>query len=209
VIFTLEPVSGPDIEPVTLEEMKRDLGEFAGITARDTDISGLITGAREWAEDFTGCALVDQAWRLTVEQMAAPRRGVQWAADADWSRGGILLRRSPVLGITSFKTVDSSNTETDVDPTTYALVDADSKWPRIVALNGGTWTSGVFRIVLRAGYADRTGSPQQDASVIPQRFKTAIRLHVKAHYDADENMDRLVKAAEAMLKPLRTHLGFA
>ena len=211
MIFTLEPVTGPDIEPVTVEELKRDLGEFSGVTDKDADMAALITSAREWAENLTGLACIDQTWRLTVGQPATlPVRGaVSWAADNAWSRCGILLRRSPVLSIVSFGTVDADGVETAVDPADYALREADSKWPRIVALGGAAWTTGTFRILLRAGYADRKASPQQDASVVPARLKQAIRLPAQAHFDADENMERLIKAATALLAPTKTGLGMA
>ena len=63
--YALERVSGPDIEPITLAEAKRHLGEFDDVTTRDDDVSGLIQAAREWVEDYTARALIDQTWRLT------------------------------------------------------------------------------------------------------------------------------------------------
>ena len=98
-------------------------------------------------------------------------------------------------------------TETTIDSDTYALREPDAKRPRMVALTGATWPNATeLRITFRAGYADQTGSPQEDASVVPQRFKQAIMLWVKGNYNEDEDC---MRAAKALLKPLRTYSGFA
>ena len=47
-------------------EMKRHLRCFMSVTDEDADITNLIAAAREWAEDYTGRALVDQTWRLSL-----------------------------------------------------------------------------------------------------------------------------------------------
>jgi len=211
--FVLEPVSGPDIEVVTLAEAKRQMGAFMSVTDRDTDIEALIVNAREWAEGFTGRALVDETWRLTIDGTGRfPASDVSGASvgDTTWVRGGLYLRKSPVLAIVSVATLDAAGESTTVAADTYALREEDSKWPRIVLLNGGTWGSGITQITFRAGYADRTGSPVETASVVPERFKQAIKLHVEAHYDKDPvMMQKLLDAAEALIRPERCELGFS
>ncbi|MBI4291316.1 MAG: phage head-tail connector protein [Betaproteobacteria bacterium] len=215
MIFTLERVSQPDIEPVTLEEMRRHLRVTQ--TDTDTDITGLIVAAREWAEDYTWRALVDQSWRLTLDEYASAYANVDsdtvsgyrgaWVRSAD---NTILLRRSPVLAITSFVSVDSAGVETAIDAATYALREADSKWPRLVPLPGANWTSGPLRITFRAGFADRVSSPQQDADSVPFRFKAAMRLYAEALFDRDERMMKLLlEAAQGLLKPERAQLSLA
>lgn len=207
--FVLEPVSGPDIEPVTVDEMKVHLGEYTTQTDRDDEIEALITSAREWVEDFTGRVLIEQAWRLTVGPdvfVPADSTTGEIADGAD----GIHLRRSPALAITSVATVGSDGEETEVDAADYQLREGDSKWPRVVLLNGGSWSTGTTRIEFRAGFADRTVSPQQDATAVPARFKQAMKLHVEAHYDRDmAMMEKLLKAAENLIRPERCHVGLA
>jgi len=100
VRFALERLSDPSIEPVTLTQAKLHLREDDD--AHDDEITALITGAREWAEDFTGRALVDQMWRLTIANDAwtpiVPLAPVSVCGYWDW-RGEIWLRRSPVLAV--------------------------------------------------------------------------------------------------------------
>lgn len=164
--FLLERTAEPEIEPITLAEMKRHLRLFDDITSEDNDVSGLITVAREWVEEYTGRALIDQTWRLTVE---------------DYTTGVIMLRRSPVLAVLSMVSVDAEGAETTIDASTYEVREAASRWPTLVPLSGATWPTGVLRITFRAGFADRTGSPQQDGSVVPAVIKQAMKL-VAAHY---------------------------
>lgn len=213
--FTLERVSNPDIEPVTNAEFVRNVGEFAAAaTTRADDITRLIASAREWVEHETGRALIDQSWRLTItDGVGAIYDPVQepqkcYTGKTGPRAGEILLMRSPVLAITSFVTVDAAGAETAVDDATYELREADSKWPRLVGLNGTTFGSGTFRIVFRAGYANRVASPQEGASVVPDRFKQAILMHAQAHYDLDEKvMGILLDTAGRLIAPERCHFG--
>lgn len=208
--WLLELVSGPEIEVITLERMKRELREYSGITTRDDDITAKIAAAREWLEDDTGRVMVDETWRLSIERTgdlftnyAVPARSLYGTS---LPTRDVYLRRSPVLAITSVVTIDAEGAETAVDAGDYQLRDADSKWPMLVPIGSGTWGSGNVRITFRAGFADRTGSPQEDATVVPERFKQAMILWVKANYDGDE---KSMDAAKALAMPLRAHIGFA
>ncbi len=227
--FFLEPISGPEIEPVTLTEMKSNLRTFDSSTGEDDLITGKMVAAREWVEDFTGRALIDQTWRLTVDQcgyffggdsVSGFYPGIWPGSGRDINRyfglfqfgidRSIRLRKSPALAITSFVSVAADGTETTIAADTYELREPKSKWPSLMPLSGATWISGTFRITFRAGYAERTGSPQQDASVIPNRYKQAIMLYTEALYDRDPvMMQKLMDAAEAIIRPERCELGMA
>lgn len=216
--FALERISDPEIEPVSAAEFVRNAGEFQdAATERADDISRVITAAREWVEDHTGKVLVDQTWRLTLTDQPAydaivgPANGYYCG---DWyGRGGeIMLRRSPAIAITSFSSVDAAGAETVIDDDTYELREADTKWPKLVGVNGATWTfPGTYRIVFRAGYADRDVSPAQDASAIPARFRQAILLYAQALYDSadDKTAAAMMDAAEGLLRGERCGLDFA
>jgi hypothetical protein len=220
--FVLERVTAPESEPVSLAEMRQQVHEFADITANDVQYASLITTAREWVEDFTGRALIDQKWRLTIGN-ALPYAGGDSVSGyrapgyycGNWGSyraGEILLRKSPALSITKFVTVDAGNTETDVDSATYALREADSKWPRLVALNGATWNPWLpgtcMRIEYRAGYINELGSPTVGS--VPERFKQAILLYAEALFDRDEKMiERLIATAENLVRPERVELSLA
>jgi hypothetical protein len=208
--WLLELVSEPEIEAVELARMKRELREFESITTRDADITAKIKAAREWVEDFTGRVLIDETWRLSIE-----RTGSLFTTDPDVGRvfsgavgptRDVYLRRSPILAIVSVVTVDADGAETAVDAADYRLGEADSKWPMLVPVGSATWGSANIRVTFRAGFADMTGSPQDDASVVPERFKQAMILWVKGNYDDDPDS---FEAAKNLALPLRAHVGFA
>lgn len=219
--FTLELVDGPEIEPITLAEMKSNLRASDAVTALDGDITDLITGAREWVEDYTSRVLIDQTWRLTIygafgasgggdtvygHRGPGPVNHGYYCGAWNWSNfRQIPLRRAPVIAVTHFATVDAAGVETEIDADVYEVREPASKRPRIVALDGATWsawTSEDIRITYRAGYANRLGSPQQDASVVPVRFKQAMKLWAQAHYDRGDDMGALLKAAEQCVDSL-------
>lgn len=220
--FVFERVTLPDIEPVTLAEMKVHLRGFTSVSDDDAQVTKLIVGAREWVEDYTGRALIDQTWRLTMNKTGylggdavkgftpafvglGRREWIHWMR-----RGEIRLLKSPVLAITSFVSADFTGAETAIPVTDYALCEPDSKWPRIAALSGATWTTGALKVEFRAGFADRLGSPQQGAEMVPERFKQAMKLWVEANYDRDKDMmPLLLKTAEGLLKPERADLQIA
>lgn len=220
--FLLERISEPSVEPVTLAEAKVHLRTFASDSAEDDLITGLITSARQWAEEYTGRALVDQQWRVTINGRASgqPVSSTAWSevpafsasAWGHWrTHNEILLRKSPVIALLSFVTADAAGVETTVDAATYGLTEPDSRQPRILPLSGATWSNSALKVEFRAGYAALTGSPvAADLESIPFRFKQAILLHVEAHYDRDERMmDKLLMAAENLIKPERIELSLA
>lgn len=227
--FALERVTQPDIEPVTLAEIIQHVREFATLSqAGQDDLTALIVASREWVEDYTGRALIDQSWRLTLLGRPGSLAGgdtvggyagpgpVQgyYSGTWQWGRSGeIVLPKSPVIAITGFVSVDAAGVSTTVDPTTYELREADSKWPRLVALNGATWSSwlnGDLRITFRAGFADRVSSPQQGAEAVPTRIKWAMKLWAEGVYNRDEKMMKiLLETAEAVAKPERSELQMA
>lgn len=212
--FILERIADPAEEPVTLAEARLHLRIDDFNTDVDTDLTRLITTAREWAEEG-GRALVDQTWRQTMTFDLKPD-GAATTADAvgsiAWTRRSeITLRRSPVLAIASVKTVDSTGAVTTIDSATYEIREASSRWPRLVTKDGSAWgvTAGVdLRIEYRAGFLDTVGSPSVNA--VPERFRQAILLHVDAHFNRDEKMmDMLLKAATNLIRNERSSLGMA
>lgn len=204
--FAFERISQPSLEPVTLEEARLHLKCIDGVTTDNDLIESLITVAREWAEDFTGRALIDQGWRLTITASDRNDDDDQWRSAAC-----IWIGKAPALTITRFVSVDPDGVETEVDSQTYELRDAGTKWPRIIAKTGATWMNdGELIVEFRAGYLEETSVDQDMRDAVPARFKQAIKLHVEAHYDRDPTMmPLLLKAAEAMIKPERIDRGFA
>lgn len=200
--FSLERIAEPAVEPITLAEMKRHLRLWTDVTNADDDVEALITSTRQWAEDYTSCALIDQTWRLNVHYLES-------------CSTSIMLHRAPVLEVTSFVHIDDEDVETAMNyegsPAlpNWELREQDSKWPRVAQLYDATWYTGRHRIEFRAGYADRSGSPAQGAEVVPAAFLQAMKLYATALWDRDKDMmPKLIEAAERLLDPLRLEAGF-
>ncbi len=206
--YILERVTNPSIEPVTLAEFKTHLRTYSSVTNQDDQLNELLEVARQWVENKTARALIDQTWRLTIGSYRNAYADVDSDTVIGYYRGpfiprddgGILLRKSPLIAITSFVSVAADGTETTIDASTYELREGDSKWPKVVPLSGAIWQQGMMRIEYRAGFADLLGSPSGGAADVPSIFKIAIKLFAEAHYDKDKDMmEKLVKAAEDIL----------
>jgi uncharacterized phiE125 gp8 family phage protein len=195
--WTLTRLTDPDIEPVTRAEAKLHCKIDDDLTADDSLVDALITTAREWVEDYTGRALIDQTWQLTYQ---------------GYSYNEIKLNRSPVIEIDSF-VYDVSGVATTLAAANYEVSGSRTKWPKIIPAVGGSWPSNNWTrpltIQFRAGYADRSGSPTEGAEKVPEAFKHAIKLLVGHWYEnreADPKTD-IPMAVKWILNPQRCELG--
>lgn len=215
--WALELVTAPDstVLPVTLAEMKRHLGEFEDVTDRDADVASTAVAAREALEEWTGRALVDQTWKLTFgddvanagDAVTDPIIGSLTASELRGTE--IFLRRSPFISVSSFVSIASDGTETAIDADAYGIRDSGGKFPRVVALTGD-FRMGRYAITFRAGYADRDVSPPEGAEVIPERWKSAIKLMAEALYHRDlAAAEKLEQAAKRLIQYDRAVLDFA
>lgn len=108
---TVEPVG----EPVTLAEVKENLRLTHA--SEDEFISGLIRAARMEVEILTGTALLEQEWRLVLD---------------DWPpEGVILLNRFPVKEIKTILVYDQDGEPRELD-VSKVLFDAQSRPSRLL-----------------------------------------------------------------------------
>jgi len=140
-----------------------DVALLAGDPQDDTELSALITRAREYAEENTRRALAPQT--------------LEYAIDKFPSENYFDLPRSPLTSVTSVKIYSSTGVETTLTVTTQYLVDTDSPLGRIVLPYGGTWVTGAdypinpIRIRYVAGYA-----------TLPEKLKQILLFHVGLMY---------------------------
>lgn len=196
--WTLNRLIDPDIEPVTVAEAKMHMHEQLVDADNDTYIGALITAAREWVEDYTGRALIDQTWQLIFE---------------GYSYCEIKLHRSPVIEVESF-IYDLNGEATTVDTAVYQLDGARTKWPRVIQAYGQSFPASYWfpplTIQFRAGYADRSASPTEGAEKVPEVFKHAIKLlvgHLYENREAMPNQESVPMAVKWLLNSQRCELG--
>jgi uncharacterized phiE125 gp8 family phage protein len=156
----MKVITGPAIEPVTLAEVRTQLGiTDASDTASDTTITRRIIEARQWVEGFIRRALINQT--LEIRQ--------------DCFTECIKLPHPPVSSITSVKYIDTDGTEQTLSSTLYVLDDYPLV-PFIREVYGTTWPTArdepnAVRVRYVAGYG-------ANASDVPQLIREAIMLIV-------------------------------
>ncbi|WP_336065860.1 head-tail connector protein [Nitratireductor rhodophyticola] len=157
--MTLFRTVDPLVEPVTLAEAKAHLR--IGHLSEDALIEGLIRAARQEVEKTTGQALIDQSWRLTLD---------------DWPQGDVLyLNRTPVRELLSVTVFDADGAASTVDPAACQL-DAHAQPARLAIASRplpGRRLNGI-EIDFRAGYGEA-------GTDVPDLLRRAILLLV-AHW---------------------------
>lgn len=162
----LETVIAATQYPVTLTEVKRQLS-LDGNTAHDDLLNAYIAIATEAVEDILQVAIMGRQMRLHLTGfpgMVVP------------------LQIYPVLSVTSiiYDTGGSPATAT-VDSADYWAflqgmnphVKAVTGWPNVYAQKPGN-----IRILFEAGYNDRTGSPVDDVTNVPEPLRQAILVTI-------------------------------
>lgn len=163
-------VTGPQVEPVTLAELKLHL-RLGADTTEDTYLAGLITAAREYVENVTRRALITQTWDYWLDEFPP----------GDYFE----LPFGNLQSVSSLKYKDSDATETTMTVTTDYLVDINSEPGRIWLPYGETWPSFTAYpykpITARfiCGYG-------VSASNVPNPVKAAIKLLAAHLYENRE-----------------------
>ncbi|MBX3597050.1 MAG: head-tail connector protein [Rhizobiaceae bacterium] len=117
--MTLIRTSEPGAEPVTITELKQYLR--LGHSSEDELLMGLISAAREDLERSTGLALIEQNWRLVLDDLPAD--------------GIIRLGRRPVREVTAVTMYDATGEPEALASTRYQL-DAYSQPARLLVKDG-------------------------------------------------------------------------
>lgn len=159
---------GPTVEPVSLDEAKAHLR--VDVNADDLLLERLITAAREYVEEATGRALINQTWQLSLDA---------WPGE-DY----IELPRAPLSSITSVVYTDSNNTSNTFSDNNY-VADTDSEPGSIVLKYGCEWPTVTLangqpiKITYVSGYGTTSDS-------VPQQLRQAILLLVGHWYENRE-----------------------
>ena len=180
-------VGEPAVEPVSLPDAKAHLR----IThdAEDGLIEGLVTAARQHVEREAGLALIEQVWRLYLDD---------WPADRC-----VRLRRHPVRRLEAVTVFDQAGDPHVIEPSAVRL-DAVSRPARLVVgdtVPGGQTLNGV-EIEFAAGYGE-------SGADVPGELKRAILLLVAHWYEfrgavtAREQPVHVPAGFERLLAPYR------
>lgn len=158
-------ITAPDEEPVTLTEAKAQC--IVETTAYDTIIGSKIKSAREWVEDYTGRALMEQTWRTKLDRFPC---------------GVIYLNHPPLQSVTSITYMDTAGVTQTLSSSAY-IVDTTSEPGRVGEAYGYTWPAtrdqmGAVTIESVHGY--------EDSDAVPQAIKDAILVLIAELYQNRE-----------------------
>ncbi len=177
--MTLRVVTAPAAEPLTLAEAKLHLR--VDHTLDDDLITALITVAREYAENYTRRAFIQQTLEYTTHCFPA---------------GGVFeLPRPPLQSVTSIKYIDVDGVLQTVDAADYqvdtyrepGLVKPAylESWPIVVRSD-----FNAVQIRYVAGYSP-SGSPASDldyAANVPTALKHWMKVRIANMYEFREAM---------------------
>ncbi len=105
-------ITQPTVEPITLAEVKAQLGIPMGDTGSDTVIVRRITEARQWAEDYMQRAIVKQTQEIRLN--AFPHDGNVYC-------NAIKLPYPNLLSVVSVKYIDLNGVEQTIASTDYVV----------------------------------------------------------------------------------------
>ena len=167
-------MTGPKLEPVTLEEIKDHIRISTTVSAtEDTLLLSFIEVARGYCEKYQGRAYLDQTWDLVFD---------------DWPNGNIIDIPLPPLQTVSYVyyygTGGTANTMT---ASTY-IVDSNSEPGRVSLGYGEVWPSETLRPIngVKVRFICGEGSV---ASAVSSGVKEAIKLIVGDLYEHREDTD--------------------
>ena len=190
----------PEIEPVTLEEVKGHL-EYYG-TLKDSYIQTLITASRRLCEGYAGLSLVTQERSIKLDRFPCSRYENGWKRFIEVPYG-------PVQYVESFSYENEDGTTTTLTEGTDFRIDTHNRLARIYPIETGeidSWPSGVkdvlnpITITYVTGYDDVSGIP------VPAEAKIAImRLVARMFEDRGDSNNKWMidEATEDLLNPIR------
>ena len=186
--MSLKTISIDGNEPISPDEAKRQLYIATSNSDNETELLGMITAARQYAENRTWRAIVEATYEYRLD--AFPEL--------------IELPKPPAIIVSSVKYDDTDGVEQTVDASNYS-VDTASEPARILRNSDFSWPAtdnqiDSVRIRYKAGY-DGT------VNKLPGDMKAAMLMMVKHFFD---NRDAVVvgkrSSIDAVEVPMSTNL---
>lgn len=160
-------VAGPEVEPVSLQELKA----FARIggTNEDELLESLGKTARVWCETYISRALIEQTWRATFSWAPCGRM--------------LVLPRGPLLRVSSMTFYDDRD-EPNLWDIGNVFVDTQTVPGRLVLREWSIWPffSGYAQRMV-VDYVAGYGASAQD---VPEDIKTAVK-QLALHWHENRN----------------------
>ena len=177
VYRSLNRVSGPSIEPVTLAEAKAHAR--VDTSTDDAYFGSLITLAREYCEDYLDSSLINTQWRMKMDNFGQGFSGIEIPRPP-------MSQTGTTTTVVVTYTVNTDGTTTTLSTNDYR-VDRSSTPGRIYPLYGGSWPShlsdaNAVTVTWYSGYG-------ASASDVPSKIKHAMLLLIGTYYERRLGVD--------------------
>jgi uncharacterized phiE125 gp8 family phage protein len=207
-------IQPPPFQPITLQDvyssLRLDTEGSPPTHPDDVMLLGLIEAARADIEKRVRRSLVRKTLRASYAGFPDTR-----LSGTNPAQAALTLHRPPLVSVDSVQYYDPENTLRTIDRADYYVTDEDPPRLRFVSSFSAPTVydrPDAVRVTYTVGYAT-TGSPpttQADyAANVPEPLKQACLLSVQALYDdlQPADWDRLQRAIEALVQPLRVQLA--
>lgn len=184
----LRQTTPPASEPVTLEEAKNHLK--VDIADDDAWITAQISAARTLCEDFLGRAMIEQTFKLRLDE---------WPCNAT-----INVPKAPISAIDSIEYVDAAGATQTIPSGDYILDDSsDTAPPRIMPAYGKSWPSArcqpnAITVTFKAGYGTAGAN-------VPAPYRLAILMQLAIWYENRQPTPELAEGVQNVLWPTRIY----
>lgn len=180
--MTLELVTAPTEEIITLSEIKNHLGIDLNTTFYDERLTRHIAGTRKTLEEQTGQRFISQVVNYHFENLTRT----------------LVLPVLPVVSIDSFTYYDENGVQQNMDTDLY-FSDLVSKPPKLVLKSDQSWPSletgrpNRCTIQMTVGYGD--------ANAVPEEIGIALFMMIEQVFDRPElsYQDALTRCKRSVL----------
>lgn len=188
--WQLRTLQGPEIEPLTLEEARKQCRIDPDITDEDDLIQKWIIAARRQCEQYTKRSFIERTLELALHDFPRDCSPIMGYGAT------IELPQGPVIAVLGVSYLQNDGTRAAVTEWTESLADEPAT---IQAPLGSFWPTGrcgpgSVLITYRAGYPG-AGSPP-DASGVPEEVKQCMRAIVSRYYEKRDttNVDDILES---------------
>ncbi len=177
-------------EPVTAEELQTFL-RATDTQLPDAQADDFVTQARNWIEELTGLALINQTWNMFLDEWPQRLNDQWWSGVRQGSitelyspanLSSVVPPRYPLSSLSNVYVYDEDGTETEVTISTTFDVDTAQKPGRVTLKRGATWpvamkANNAIKLVFVAGY----GSLASDVPVPLKRAVLQLAAYLYSH----------------------------
>jgi uncharacterized phiE125 gp8 family phage protein len=195
-LLSINLVTPPVVEPVTVTQLKQSLRIDAGYTDEDDLLSGYISGAREWCESYMRRAIYNQTWQLTLDHFPYWTEGTTLRPSnrLDYMYGAYMddlcieLPKPKLVSVTSITYIDATGTPQTLASSNYN-VDVTSEPARITPAQGTFWPTSQQYIPgsVKITYVAGTYGDGVTINTCPSSIAIAISLmagHLNEHRES-------------------------